>query len=83
MPSPSSPIVRTAAAIVYGATCHALFVLGVGTMVVMMYFGMSASLGPFRAPWSVVANAVLLAQFPLGGLIVFNGTAHRTPDVAI
>jgi methanethiol S-methyltransferase len=39
--------------------------LGVGTMIVAMFFGMSRSLGALEAPWSWVANAFLLAQFPI------------------
>jgi len=34
-------------------------------MMIAMFFGMSRSLGPLSAPWSWVANAVLLAQFPI------------------
>jgi protein-S-isoprenylcysteine O-methyltransferase Ste14 len=45
--------------------CHACFALGVGTMLAMMFFGMSRSLGSLTAPWSWIANAALLAQFPL------------------
>jgi ubiquinone biosynthesis O-methyltransferase len=65
MTSPQASTVRSAIALLHGAMCHALFVLGVGTMVVMMYFGMSRSLGTLQAPWSLIANAALLAQFPL------------------
>jgi len=65
MPVTTSSMMRPAIALLYGAVCHALFALGVGAMVAMMYFGMSRSLGTLEAPWSVLANAVLLAQFPL------------------
>jgi protein-S-isoprenylcysteine O-methyltransferase Ste14 len=34
-------------------------------MIAAMFFGMSRSLGALEAPWSWVANAVLLAQFPI------------------
>jgi methanethiol S-methyltransferase len=34
-------------------------------MVVMMFFGMSRSLGALEAPWSWIANVALLAQFPV------------------
>ena len=47
------------------AFCHACFALGVGTMVVMMFFGMSRSLGALEALWSWIANAALLVQFPV------------------
>ena len=34
-------------------------------MIVAMFFGMSKSLGQVPAPWSVIANAALILQFPL------------------
>ena len=49
----------------YGACCHGCFVAGVGTMMIMIFFGMSRSFGVLHAPWSYLANALLLAQFPL------------------
>ena len=60
-----APSLRKTIAIAYGALCHACFVVGVGTMVVMMYFGMSRSLGTLEPPSSWLANAALLAQFPI------------------
>jgi protein-S-isoprenylcysteine O-methyltransferase Ste14 len=60
-----SPLQRPATALFYGALCHACFALGVGTMVVMMFFGMSRSLGALEAPWNWIANITLLAQFPV------------------
>jgi protein-S-isoprenylcysteine O-methyltransferase Ste14 len=60
-----SPMRRPATALLYGVLCHASFALGVGTMVVMMFFGMSRSLGALGAPWSWIANFALLAQFPV------------------
>jgi methanethiol S-methyltransferase len=56
---------RTAIALAYGTVCHVCFVLGVGTMMVAMFFGMSRSLGGLVAPWRWIANALLLAQFPI------------------
>ena len=49
----------------YGVLCHVSFVLGVGTMMVAMFFGMSRSLGAVPAPWSWIANVGLLVQFPV------------------
>lgn len=49
----------------YGLVCHLSFALGVGTMMLAMLFGMSKSLGTVPAPWNWVANAALIAQFPL------------------
>ncbi len=52
-------------AVMYGMGCHVLFVLGVGTMMFEMGFGMSRSLGTLPAPWREIANGALLAQFPV------------------
>jgi ubiquinone biosynthesis O-methyltransferase len=64
----SSPTVAIksdrAIAIAYGFVCHTLFTVGVGTMIVAMFFGMSCSFGHVPAHWSVLCNALLLAQFP-------------------
>lgn len=56
---------RMTLALCYGAVCHVSFALGVLTMMVAMFFGMSRSLGTVPAPWTWVANAALLIQFPL------------------
>jgi protein-S-isoprenylcysteine O-methyltransferase Ste14 len=62
---PTSPWRRPAIAVLYGVLCHAGFGLGVGTMMAAMFFGMSRSLGVVPAPWSWIANAVLLVQLPV------------------
>lgn len=56
---------RPAVALFYGAVCHACYALGVGTMMVAMFFGMSRSLGALEPPWSWITNTTLLAQFPI------------------
>ncbi len=62
MPSPNRERI---VAVTYGACCHLLFVLGVGTMMIAMAFGMSRSLGTLATPWREIADGLLLAQFPL------------------
>ena len=57
---------RIAIALIYGAVCQGMLTLGVGTMVVMMYFGMTRALGPLEGVPAWLANAVLLAQLPVG-----------------
>ncbi len=52
-------------ALAYGACCHALFVLGVGIMMVAMAFGMSRSWGRLPFPFGGIADGLLLLQFPL------------------
>ena len=65
-----------ALAITYGVTSHALFGLAVGAMIAAMWFGMSASLGPLSAPWSYLANAVLLLQFPIVHSLLLTGAGR-------
>ncbi|WP_328360418.1 isoprenylcysteine carboxylmethyltransferase family protein [Mycobacterium sp. NBC_00419] len=67
---------RTAVALCYGVICHVVFVLGVGAMMVAMFFGMSRSLGTLSAPWSWVANAALLVQFPVAHSLLLTGSGR-------
>jgi cellulose synthase/poly-beta-1,6-N-acetylglucosamine synthase-like glycosyltransferase/protein-S-isoprenylcysteine O-methyltransferase Ste14 len=61
----------------YGVCCHGCFVSGVGTMMIMMFFGMSRSFGLLHAPWSYLANALLLAQFPLLHSMLLSRRGHE------
>jgi hypothetical protein len=63
-------------AMLYGACCHLCFVAGVGTMMVMMFFGMSRSHGMLPAPWSHLANLLLLAQFLLAHSMLLSRRGH-------
>jgi len=63
--SPPPGSARIAVALMYGALCHLLFALAVLSMIIVMFFGMSLSFGAVPAPWSLLANAMLIAQFPL------------------
>ena len=56
---------RISIAFSYGVTCHFIFSLAVGAMVVSMFFGMSESLGRVPEPWSYVTNGLLALQFPI------------------
>ncbi len=64
-------------AIMYGLACHIAFIGGVGAMMVVLFGGMTWALGRVPAPWSWLANAVLLLQFPLlhTGLLSKRGSA--------
>ena len=64
---------RLLVAVSYGVFCHAAFVLGVGAMMAAMYFGMSRSWGTLSAPWSWIANAALLVQFPVIHSLLLTG----------
>jgi protein-S-isoprenylcysteine O-methyltransferase Ste14 len=72
--SPSAPVYRsnrTFVALCYGVVCHVChvchvcFALTVLTMMGAMFFGMSRSVGGLANPWSWIANAALLLQFPV------------------
>lgn len=56
---------RIALALLYGAVTHLTFVAGVGAMMFAMFFGLSRSFGTVAWPWSLLANACLVLQFPL------------------
>lgn len=56
---------RRAVALSYGLICHVIFFASVALMIWHMFFGMGKSLGGLDAPWSWLANAVLLVQFPV------------------
>ena len=64
-------------AVLYGACCHGCFVAGVGTMMIMMFFGMNRCFGVLHAPWSYLANALLLAQFPLLHSVLLSRSGHK------
>ncbi len=58
-------VARISTALLYGIVCHIAFAAAVLAMIVAMFFGMSESFGQVPAPWSYLANAALVVQFPL------------------
>lgn len=68
---------EVALALLWGGLCHAAFGLAVGAMIVAMAFGMSRSLGPFEGWAAVLANAALIAQFPLGHSLLLTRRGQR------
>ena len=73
-----SPASRQVTAILYGIACHACFLAGVGTMVAMMYYGMSLSLGRLEPPWRWIANGALArssSPSPIRYLLTYRGRA--------
>jgi len=68
---------RIVLAVVFGMICHTLFAVAVLTMIVAMYFGMSKSLGRVPWPWAALANAALIAQFPLAHSVLLTSSGGR------
>ncbi len=56
---------RQAAALVMGGLCHSVFAVAVLAMIGAMFYGMSESFGRAPWPWAILANLLLLVQFPL------------------
>ncbi len=71
------PLARIALALVYGAACHALFLVAVAAMIGGMWFGMQRAVGAVPEPWSHLANAALLLQFPIGHSLLLSGAGRR------
>lgn len=53
-------------AFLYALACHGIFALAGLAMLAQLHQGMTLSLGPFEGWAALIANALLLAQFPLG-----------------
>ena len=68
---------RIALALALGTLCHVLFAAGVLAMVVAMFFGLSESLGTVPWPLAALANAALIAQFPLAHSALLTGPGGR------
>ena len=62
---PPSGVGRIVLALFMGALCHAIFAIAVLAMMWAMFFGLSESFGTVPWPWAIVANALLVLQFPL------------------
>lgn len=68
---------RIALALLYGVTCHLIFAAAVLAMIAAMFFGMSESFGTLPAPWTYVANAALILQFPVAHSFLLSGKGRK------
>lgn len=59
------PTRHRVAAVLYGIVCHVTFLVGIASMILGIYTGMTIGRGPFRGSLAWAANALLLAQFPI------------------
>lgn len=62
---PPAGIGRIALALGLGLATHFIFAVAGLAMITAMLFGLSESFGRVALPWALVANFLLLAQFPL------------------
>ena len=74
---PPQGVGRIVLALTLGVVCHTLFAAGVLAMIVAMFFGLSESLGTVPWPWAALANAALIAQFPLAHSALLTGPGGR------
>jgi protein-S-isoprenylcysteine O-methyltransferase Ste14 len=68
---------RIALALSMGLLCHLVFAVAVMAMIGAMFFGMSESFGQVPWPWAVLANALLIVQFPLAHSFFLSGRGGR------
>ncbi len=68
---------RIAVAWSYGIVCHSVFAAAVLAMIWAMFFGMSASFGTVPQPWSYLANAALVLQFPIVHSLLLSARGQR------
>jgi protein-S-isoprenylcysteine O-methyltransferase Ste14 len=68
---------RIALALLMGLLCHATFAAAVLAMMVAMFFGLSESFGRVPWPWALIANALLILQFPLVHSALLTGPGGR------
>lgn len=68
--SPQSPArtytpAQRAVALVYGLATHLFFAVGMGAMMVALYTGLTIGQGPWTAGRGLLANGLLILQFPI------------------
>jgi protein-S-isoprenylcysteine O-methyltransferase Ste14 len=68
---------RIALALSMGILTHLAFAAAVLAMITAMFFGLSESLGRVPAPWHILANAALIAQFPLAHSLFLTARGNR------
>ncbi|MEN1726880.1 MAG: isoprenylcysteine carboxylmethyltransferase family protein [Pseudomonadota bacterium] len=68
---------RRALAFTMGLLCHVVFAMAVLAMIGVMFFGLSESFGQVPWPWGLLANALLIIQFPLAHSFFLTGPGLR------
>ena len=56
---------RIITALCFGAICHAIFITAITSMIYSMFYGLTRGWGQLPYPWALLANLLLIVQFPL------------------
>ena len=75
--SPPPGARRILVSLIYGCVCHAIFAVAVIAMIVVMYTGMTISVGRVPAPWSWAVNMCLILQFPIGHSLLLSKRGRK------
>ena len=68
---------RIITALVYGAICHAVFATAIASMIYSMFYGLTKGWGQVPYPWAVLANLLLILQFPLAHSLLLTKRGMR------
>jgi methanethiol S-methyltransferase len=68
---------RITLALLFGLVVHSVFFVAVLAMISAMYFGMNRSIGSVAWPYAILANALLVVQFPLLHSFFLTGPGMR------
>ena len=68
---------RILLALALGVVCHATFATAILAMITAMFFGLSESLGTVPWPWAILANLILIVQFPLAHSVLLSKRGGR------
>jgi protein-S-isoprenylcysteine O-methyltransferase Ste14 len=74
---PPNGVRRIALALALGVICLTAFAAALIAMIIAMFFGLSESFGNVPWPWAAVANAALIAQFPVAHSALLTGPGAR------
>ena len=75
--SPPAGIPRILLALSFGFVCHGVFAAAIFAMITAMFFGLSESFGTVPWPWAILANLILIGQFPLAHSILLSKRGGR------
>jgi len=64
-------------AVAYGIACHLSFAIGVGAMIVGLYFGLTVGRGPFTGAAAALFDLALLAQFAVAHSFLLSTRGRR------